>query len=217
MEAGHPDPTEDEMCEHYQVSKVTVKQAISGLVAEGLLYRQQGKGTFVATPKIQQGPARLNSFSEQMRQMGKRPGGVLLRREVILASKSLAEQLGIEMGTPVIQIERLRLADGEPFGIQTAHIPLSRCPQLLDEDVGSESLYQILEKHGIRLTSATERYETILLEKYEAEMLHATVGSPAFLVHRTSYDEAGAATEYVKSVMRGDRYAVTIVLRSDQR
>lgn len=212
---GDQIPTEDELCERYQVSRITVKRAISALVGEGLLYRRQGKGTFVLAPKIEQGPVRLTSFSEQMRQRGLRPGGVLLKQQVVLATKKIAERLGVEVGTPAIQLERLRLADDQPMGIQTAHVPLSRCPELLEEDVGSRSLYKTLEKYGVRPVSAIERYEAGLVERYEADLLHVPAGSPAFLVERIAYDANDVTIEYVKSIMRGDRYVVTIVLQSE--
>lgn len=212
---GDQIPTEEELCERYHVSRITVKQALNGLVADGLLYRQQGKGTFVATPKIEQGPERLTSFSEQMQQRGLRPGGALLERQVIPASKKVAEQLKVEVGAPVIQIQRLRLADDEPMGIQTAHIPLSRCPQLVDEELGSRSLYQVLEKYGIHLVSAVERYEAVLTDEDEAKLLKVEFKSPAFLVERVTYDDNGTPVEFVKSVMRGDRYIVTVALRAE--
>jgi len=209
---GDQIPTEDEMCEQYQVSKITVKQAIAQLAQEGLLYRHQGKGTFVCSPKIEQGPTQLASFSEQMRQRGQRPGGVLLSCEETPASKKVAAQLRIPAGTPVIQIKRLRLADDEPMGIQTSHIPLSRCPQLCAEDVGNGSLYELLDKHGLRPVSAVERYEAVLSVDDEARLLNVAPGAPVFLVERTAYDRSGVAIEYVRSVMRGDRYAVTVAL-----
>ncbi len=212
---GDQIPTEEELCERYRVSRITVKQAVNGLVADGLLYRQQGRGTFVATPKIEQEPERLTSFSEQMQQRGLRPGGILLSREIIPASKKIAEQLKVQLAAPIIQIQRLRLADNEPMGIQTAHIPLSRCPQLLEEELGQHSLYKLFAKYGIHPVSAMERYEAVLTDEDEAKLLNVAPKSPAFLVERVTYDEDGLPVEFVKSVMRGDRYIVTVALRTD--
>lgn len=206
-------PTEDELSQRYQISKITVRHAIGRLVDEGLLYRQQGKGTFVAKPKIEQGPLVLMSFSEQMQQWGLRPGSVLLKREVVPAGMKVAKELQVEEGTLVSEIQRLRLADDEPMGIQTSSIPLGRCPQLLEEGE-LQSLYSILEKYGARPVAAVERYEATLIQEFEASLLRVRVGSPAFLVERVAYDGNGQAIEFVRSIMRGDRYVVTVALQA---
>src|SRR5215510_5622334 len=116
-------PAEDELAATYGVSKATVRQALNELAVAGVLRREQGRGTFVAEPKLAQGPRELTSFTEEMNKLGFRPTSKVLTHDVIEAEADVAEKLRIEKGGPVVRLKRLRIADGKPMGIQTAYIP----------------------------------------------------------------------------------------------
>lgn len=206
---GDQIPTEDELSESFQVSRTTVRYALSILVSDGLICRKQGQGTYVSEPALEQASPQLLGFTEEMTQRGIRPHSQVLAVDKVPASEKVAEKLHIQVGEFVIMIKRLRLADDEPIGIQTAYVPFSLCPELLNDDL-SGSLYALLEtKHQIDLHIAKDTYYVGMLRGKEAKLLKVPPESAAFVVERTTLASDGTPVEYVRSFMRGDRYRVS--------
>ena len=206
-------PTEDELCEMYQISKTTVRQALNALAIEGWLRRKQGRGTYVTEPRIEQGPIELTSFSEEMRRSGLRPASKILELKEIPATSKIAKELELGESESVFMIKRLRLANDEPMGIQTAYLSAALLPGLLDEDL-SGSLYQVLEeKYGIIPASAVEMHYATLLDGHEVELLGMSPsGSVGLVAERRAFSQDGRPIEFVSSVMRGDRYRISVRL-----
>jgi GntR family transcriptional regulator len=195
--AGSQMPSEEELTAAYGVSRITVRQALSILVQEGLVTRQPGRGSFVRDPSITAGPRRLTSFSEEMRAKGLTPSSRVLDSRVISADQALAEALQVVPGAPVLRLERLRLGNGEPIGIQVAHVPIDRYPGLDAVDFSVASLYAEMERRS-GLPVASE--------------LSIAVGSPVLVVERRAWS-GGVVVEFTRSIMRGDRYRIQVRLR----
>jgi GntR family transcriptional regulator len=156
--------SERELSEQYGISRMTARQALAELIQEGRLYTSAGKGTFVAEPKIQQNVQSLTSFTEEMRSRGLSPETQLLRREVVPATPTMAHSLRITEGTPIVCIERLRLADHEPLAIETACLYFDDAHRLLELGVG-ESLYAVLRREfGIIPVEAVQEFEATLAQ-----------------------------------------------------
>lgn len=207
LKAGDRVPSERELTERFGVSRMTARQAVSELETQGYLYRIQGKGTFVAAPKLDQPLVGLTSFSEDMRRRGMVPGARVLAAELQPAGVLVARTLGLNETAQVLRVERLRLADGEPMALETAYVPADRCPGLLDLTLEDQSLYAILRAHfGLHLVRAAQRLEAVAANAYEAGVLHVHEGTPLLLLERVSRDEADTPVEYVRSLYRGDRY-----------
>jgi len=210
-------PAEDELAATHGVSKATVRQALNELAVAGVLRREQGRGTFVAEPKLAQGPREMTSFTDEMRSRGLRPTSKVLKQDVIKAEADVAEKLQIAEGGQVMMLKRLRLADGEPMGIQTAYLSLSLAPQLAQEDFTDASLYAALErKYGLWPARAQESYVAVLLDRAEAKLLKVAVASPALSAERVSYLTSGQPLELTYSIMRGDRYKIVLDLTRHQ-
>lgn len=206
-------PAEQEIAAQYDISKVTVRQALSNLAATGIVRREQGRGTFVAEPRFAAGPRELTSFSQEMRQRGLRPSSVVLERQVIPAHGAVAEKLGLREGDRVYYIRRLRLADGIPMGIQTAYIHVDLAPNLLDADLATGSLYEVLEqKYGLVPRRAREVHLAVAVAPEESRYLCIPAGSPALAAERVTFADDGRVIELVRSVMRGDRYQLLLDL-----
>lgn len=213
LKAGDRVPSERELTERFGVSRMTARQALGELETQGYLYRVQGKGTFVATPKLEQPLVALTSFTEDMRRRGLEPGAQVLAAEEVPAGRRVAGGLDIPETAAVFRLERLRLAGGEPMALEAAHVPSSRCPGILDTQFGERSFYQILaETYGLRLVRATQSLESVAATAYEAEMLKVREGAPLLLLERVSRDEADRPVEYVRSLYRGDRYRFIVEL-----
>lgn len=206
-------PSEDEMAERYAVSKATVRQALNDLVVAGLLRREQGRGTFIAEPRLEQGPRELSSFTHEMRTRGLRPSSRVLKQDVIKAEGVLAEKLKLKEGSSIFRLNRLRLADEEPMGIQIAHIPLGLVPNVTHEDFSRQSLYELLErKYGLTPAHAREAHFVMLLGSEDAELLGVAEGSPGLGAERVTFLSSGQPFELTHSVMRGDRYKIVLDL-----
>jgi len=200
-------PPERELVETYQVSRMTIRQAISELVNEGILVRRRGIGTFVAPPKFEQALSRLTSFTEDMAQRGMKAGSRIISFKETVPDPTIRKTLGLSPEEKVFECVRLRLADEEPMALETTSLVASICPVLQRESLENQSLYKVLtERWGIELDYATQALEPILAPPYEAMLLHVAAGSPLLLMHRVTYDRNGRAFEHVKSLSRGDRY-----------
>jgi GntR family transcriptional regulator len=203
---GEMIPSERELAETYDISRMTVRQAVNNLVNDGYLVRRRGKGTFVAAKKIEQPLKGLTSFSEDMRARGMEPDTVVLGFETVPASKKLAEWLAVKEGDALYEIRRLRLADGSPMALETLYIPCALAPHLTREIVNG-SVYEFMEKEvGLAIGTAVQVIEASVARKLEAEHLQVKEGAPVLLLERRTYLTDGRPLEVVKSVYRGDRY-----------
>ena len=208
LEEGELIPPERELCEMYGISRMTARQAVMELVNKGLLYRKQGKGTFVAGKKIQQETARLTSFTQDMRERGMEVSSVVLEFEVESAGPVVSRMLRIAAGEKIIRLRRLRNADREPMALETSHLRYRVAKRVLGVDLASRSLYEELEKAGVRILRADQTYEAVLVHESEAGHLGVSSGNPGMLIERVTFDDSGKPFEYVKSVYRGDRYKI---------
>jgi GntR family transcriptional regulator len=208
-------PSERELCEYHGISRMTVRQAITELVNEGLLHREQGKGTFVAHPKIEQGLYTLTSFTEDMLRRNMKPGAKLISLHTITPPASIAEKLKLSPDETVYELTRLRLANDEPMALETAYFPSRVLPNLsLNEVTGGSSLYQLMRTHGIQLSYADQTLEPVVPGPVEASFLNISCKIPTLLIERTTYTADDKPIEFVRSYYRGDRYKFTIRMGS---
>jgi GntR family transcriptional regulator len=211
-EPGQLLPTEQEMCQMYSVSRTTVRKALDHLVQEGMLYRLQGKGTFIAQPKLRERfVQQAVGIYEDMVGRGLSLRTEVLEQSIVQASKKVASELMLVAGNPVIKIVRLRYLDDEPLLLSTSFHPYRFFPGLEDEDLTNVSLYTVLrEKFGTRIGKGTRLVEAVPCSDREAELLHTTQGAPLLVLAGTMYDTAGRLVEYGISRHRGDRSQIEI-------
>lgn len=206
-------PSERELCELYGVSRITVRQALNDLEKEGYFYRKQGKGTFVTSSKIEQRLANFYSFSEEMRKMGYTPATSILEFKLTDSNENISAQLNINKGDKVYSIKRLRMADNEPFALEVSYIPYDLCPDMKEEEISNQGLYNTMDnKYNLRPDEAEETFEAVLINKKDAEILKTNKSSAALSIERLAYSK-GKVVEYCKSVIRGDRFKYKALLK----
>lgn len=200
-------PSERDLSHEFDVSRMTVRQAVLELVRDGAIYARVGKGTFVAAPKFDQQLRTLTSFSQDVRSRGGQPTSLVLEARDTAASTEVATALRVAAGAPVLVLSRLRLADGVPLAIETTNLPQTLCPDLFQHDFAVESLYQVLRKnYGVEPAQAEQVIEAGLATPREAELLKLTPPAAVLRMQRLTLDGAGLAIEYVHSTYRSDRY-----------
>lgn len=204
---GHQLPGEADLCETFDVSRTVIRHALQEMEYKGLIYREKGKGTFVARPKIHEGLFQeLTGFYQDMASRGHQPRSDVLKQVKIPASQKVAEYLGLEVSTPVIQIDRLRYINHEPIVFVTTYLPYHLCPDLLEVDLEERSLYAYLEEeHDLYITRGKRYLEAVPANQLEAELLQIPVGSPLILLDSVSYLDDGSPVEYFHALHRGDR------------
>ena len=199
-------PNEEELVRRHAVSRTTVRQTIQNLIRRGLIEIRRGKGTFVLQPKITQELTQLSGFVEDMQSLGRHASARLLGKASVPASESVARQLAIAAGTPVIRIQRVRLADNSPLSFDETYLPREIGERILENDLEVEPIFSLLEqKYDTPLVEAEYRLEAISAELTVARALGITVGSPIFLIERTSYTTAHQPIDYEKLYYRGDQ------------
>jgi len=206
-------PSERELSEGFGVSRMTIRQALGALTQSGRLYSRNGRGTFVAERKIEQPLQRLTSFTQDMLARGVRPSSRLLSAEVISAPLDLAESLEISPGAEVVRIARLRLADEQPVALETSHLPHRVCRGILENDLSTSSLYQLLaERYGVMLGSARQTIEAAEPSHEEHRLLALSRRIPVLRIRRVTSASGGGVVEFVRAVYRGDRYQLQVEL-----
>ncbi|HAL62256.1 MAG TPA: GntR family transcriptional regulator [Chloroflexi bacterium] len=206
LKPGDQLSSERELSKQYGVSSITVKRGVLDLVRDGLLYRVPGKGTFVSQPKMERDLSRLTSFTEEMLHHGLKPNSRVLEARIIPASGSVAKNLDLPPGEKIIALERLRFANGEPLMLEKTFLPHRLFPDLLSEDLATQSLYHFITvRYGVSLAKARETLEPVIINDKEAHNLAVEAGAPGLLLELVAYTDNGRPVEYTKAIVRGDR------------
>lgn len=212
---GSQIPTEEELCKAYEVSKATVRLAVSELVRKGYLMRQQGRGTFVCKRIIPEGLTMLTSFRELMLDAGINFSTSVLAQTTIMPIDDIDIKLNIAEDKHIIYIKRLRTVDNEPVLLQEAYIPYHICPELLKEDVGADSIFELLGKYGIKITNVKDYIEITYINADDGRLLELATGSPALLLEQYFYS-GETQIMYMRSIKRPDRFRFLIEMERKQ-
>ncbi len=202
---GEAIPSERELCAAYGISRMTARQAIGDLVHDGVLTRQRGRGTFVAPPRFAQRLRYLTGFTADMAARGIVASSRRLELRAVPAVEGIAGELAVSVGTPVVYLERIRLADGRPVGLERAWLSVSATDALL-ASAATGSLYEELAALGHHPIRAEQRIVAGLADARETELLGLDPGAPVLRTRRRSYDAQGRAVEVAEAAYRGDAY-----------
>jgi GntR family transcriptional regulator len=195
-------PAERDIAEELEISRITVRKALDGLVGEGLLTRRQGAGTFV-TARVEKSFSKLSSFTEDMRARGVRPHSEWLTRACGSVTPDEAMMLGLSPGAAVLRFHRIRFGDDKPMALEYSSVPTRYISS--PEGVG-ESLYAALRKVGARPTRALQRLRAVLFTTEQADLLGIAPASSGLLIERRAFLSNGQPVEFTRSYYRGDAY-----------
>ncbi|WP_096438425.1 GntR family transcriptional regulator [Alteribacter populi] len=208
-------PSEREMAETFNISRMTVRQAINNLVNENLLFRKKGKGTFVAEKKIAQPLQGLTSFTEDMKNRGMIPSNRLLFFDEEIVDPAITKELGIDPSAKVYLIRRVRLADGSPIALETSYIPIDLTPGLTADVIQTSFYHYVEDTLNHTIDYGTQVIGATLASTDEKEYLHVEKGEPLLQIQRKTHLKDGRVLELVRSSYRADRYTfITTMHRS---
>lgn len=207
-------PSEPDLCNMFDISRTVIRQALKELTYEGLIYREKGKGTFIAEPKIvERLVSDLTGFFQDMTELGYKPHSRVLKQELITASPKITKLLDLPPVSEVVELTRLRFVDDEPIALVTTYIPYKLCPKVISADFSNQSLYSFLEKEGGLIIARGRRIiEAVPANSYEAELLNVMTGVPLILLDSVSYLADGTPVEYYHALHRGDRARFSVEL-----
>lgn len=217
LKPGDSLPPERDMAAMTGLSRVTVRKAVEGLVAQGQLVQRRGSGTFVApqVERLEQALSLLTSFTEDMARRGKSVESIWLSRALHVPSPEEVMALGLGAGDRVARLERVRRSDDVPLAIERA----SLAPDVLpDPTVVDTSLYAVLQARGCRPVRAVQRITAANLSPRDADLLGVAPGAAGLKIERIGYLRSGRVVEFTRSLYRGDAYdfAVELKLPSDE-
>lgn len=204
-------PTERDLAEEFDVSRITVRKAIDGLVSEGIVSRRRGAGTFVTRPRVEKSLSKLSSFSQDMVSRGRRPHSVWVSKAMGTVTPEEALSLGLSPGSHVFRFHRIRYADDTSMALEYSTVPAYCLPS--EEAVGA-SLYEALEAAGHLPVRALQRLRAIAFGPEQAEALGIEAGAPGLFIERRGFLADGRTAEFTQSYYRGDAYDVVAELNA---
>ncbi|WP_195987362.1 GntR family transcriptional regulator [Clostridium sp. D53t1_180928_C8] len=209
---GEELPTERELTELYCVSRMTIRQAISNLVHQGVLYKIYGKGTFVSKEVIEK-KLEIESFSEDMIKRGLSPGSIVIKFEKIKPSNEIKEKLSLLENEEVYFLNRLRLADNEPIAIEYCYLPEKFFSDIIKFNMGHCSLYKIMkEEYNTQFNYMKQSLRAIKLNKKESEMLFGKANGIGFASEKLMYNLDDTPIEFTRTIYHSERYTFNMVL-----
>jgi GntR family transcriptional regulator len=209
-------PSESQLTDRFDVSRITVRRALQTLENEGLIYRRQGLGSFVKDTRVRQGLVRLTDFIEDMAQAGLAASSTVLHFGQEKAAADVAKALGVAEGQIVFRLDRLRLGDGEPIAFDQTWMSVFYAGLLSDHDLEQETIYRILENHyGITVEQGRYRIKAVNADPEVARHLAVPRGRALLLIERTSFTHSDKQIYYQRRYYRSDR--VTYDLELERR
>lgn len=205
---------ESQLAQQFGASRMTVRQALSRLVFDGLVVRHRGRGTFVAQPRLEHTYI-FPSFEEEMQARGARTSHKLLDMRVVRAEGKVAESLGVPEGTPITMLQRQRLVDGQVVGYELRYLPRRIGEALTQDEIhGQPMVGAVMRILGKTHTRLSLRVSSSVVRREEAKILETKVGAPVLVREHIWYVEPDGPVQYGKSIFRGDRYQMCLEFTS---
>jgi DNA-binding GntR family transcriptional regulator len=208
-------PSERALSEAFSITRMTARQALLQLEAEGLIHRLDRRGWFVSPPRLTYKPLRNMSFTENVAGQGREPGTVLLSQEKTTASDWDYRHMGVAAGSPMFLIRRMRLIDNRPVLVEHLHINAHHCPGLLSLPL-EQSLTRLLAEHYEIVEQRSQiRVRPMALTASQAQSLKVTTGTPGLYLTRTTYDQHDNVIEFAQEFWRHDVLELEIDVETD--
>lgn len=210
LEPGDSILPESQLAQQFNVSRMTVRQALSRLVFEGLIVRHRGRGSFVAEPRLEHTQMFL-SFEQEMRVRGSQTTHKLLDMRIVPAEGKVAENLALPEGTLIVFLQRQRLVDGDVAGHEFRHLPRHIGEAITQDEIHNQPLVPAVERAlGRARTRLSLRVTASVVRGEEARILETKVGAPALVWENIWYVDPDGPVQYGKSIFRGDRYQMVV-------
>ena len=203
-------PSDADLCAEFGVSRMTARNAMERLAADGLITREPGRGSFVAERPAHRRANRLMTFTQEMRRAGRVPSSRVLAREIRPSSADEAAALGIPVRQPVVHLRRLRLADGEPLALESTVLIGACAGAVMTADLSGGSLHECLGQAGFVLARGTGTIAAAAAGGADARLLGIRVGDPLLVERRVISDPHGRRIESTESIYPADRYALDV-------
>lgn len=206
LQSGDLVPSENELKDKYNVSRMTVRQALNNLVNDGYLYRHKGKGTFISSRKIEKNIHGVRSFTEEMAATNRRVSNQILKFEKMIVPVDIAEKLFLTRKDEVYHIERVRYGNDIPVLFEQLYIPTKLFKTIEEKDLKG-SFYEYIEKElGLQISHCIQSIEAISTNPIVSQALGVKTNDPALLIVRNTFLSSGRPFEYVRSYYRADQY-----------
>lgn len=203
-------PPERTLAEEFEISRVTVRQALIRMEAEGLIFREERRGWFVSPPRIRYDPTANTSFTESITKQGRVAGTTVLSKQQVAASQWISNPLRCSVGVPIFIISRLRSVDGRAVMVEQIHVKAERCPGLLDYPLDQSMTDLMLEKFGIIEHRTQISMRPTALSDQPAKALGASVGTPSLYLSRTILDQLKEVVEFDQEFWRHDAIDICV-------
>ena len=218
IKPDHSIPSERSLCEKFRISRITVRQAISEMINQGMLYRKQGKGTFVAKRKINQGLVRFVNFSRTVLELGMKPSTKILRNDLLPADIQIAKILDIPVTSQILKLSLLGMGDDEPLVLYESYFPLPLGKKMAREAIRREkrsmsfSTYDLYgESSGVFPTSVNQTFEAISADERLSSLMRVEKGTAIFMITSVFTAQDQRPLEFREAMYRGDRYKFHIM------
>lgn len=208
---GTPVPPERVLCQHFGVSRMTVRQALEQLEREGWISSVRGLGTFVSGKPLEKQQQEFRGFSEEIAARGAHASSRLI--SLTTRKPDVADQSFFEIGENdlIYQLERVRLADAVPLALETVHLPVKLFPELARFDFETRSLYQTLEEdYGVRVARSLEEIAAVQPNPRQRKLLQIPRQAAILLIQRKTYSEDDVPVELTSAAIRGDLYRAVV-------
>lgn len=202
-------PSESDLCEQFDVSRMTARHAMQRLVQEGLIHRIPGRGSFVADPAVHRQATKLVSFTEEMKRRGRVPSSVIMTFGARPPRVEERASLKLTGGAEIIEVHRTRLADGIAVAHERAILTWA-CRGILDSDISAASLHELLRQMGIRPTRGRATIAAEPATAEDAELLGVERDSPMLVERKLIFDQRDQPFEYTASRYAADRYRLEV-------